>query len=177
MGVAELATLSMEFTRLEQLTAQDKYYDAIDRITNALVDLQMQGTLVPGMFPETLDASGCNRTATSARDSLSQAAREQVDYTVPLSDPVGFNAQSKGGARSPLGFGGQVEPSAASEGHTGASKTRAKRDGPFAADGKKSKWDCVPQGLVPRGYGLQKFHVGGGQDSAYEYFPKVGPLR
>ncbi|XP_044717242.1 glycosyl hydrolase family 47 protein [Hirsutella rhossiliensis] len=57
-----------------QITSENKYYDAIDRITNALVDFQQQGSLIPG--------------------------------------------------------------------------------------------------LVPGGNGLQKFHVGGGQDSAYEYFPK-----
>ncbi|OAA73590.1 class I alpha-mannosidase [Cordyceps fumosorosea ARSEF 2679] len=59
VGVAELATLSMEFTRLAQLTKEDKYYDAIDRITNALIKFQADGkAAIPGLFPENLDASG-----------------------------------------------------------------------------------------------------------------------
>lgn len=35
-------------------------------------------------------------------------------------------------------------------------------------------WDCQPQGLEPAAaYGAEKFSMGGGQDSTYEYFPKV----
>ena len=38
-------------------------------------------------------------------------------------------------------------------------------------------WDCTPQGLegaTPQG--RNKFSMGGGQDSTYEYFPKVGAI-
>ncbi|KAM4057897.1 glycosyl hydrolase family 47 protein [Hirsutella rhossiliensis] len=185
VGIAELASLSMEFTRLAQITSENKYYDAIDRITNALVDFQQQGSLIPGMFPESLDASGCNRTATSLRDSLSKGAKEQVDSQEVLSEPQGFGGRPKG-LRSVLDSNRRRELDSASEGQqqrrssgdstnttsNGTLKSREKRGGPFAADGTKSEWDCVPQGLVPGGNGLQKFHVGGGQDSAYEYFPK-----
>ena len=68
-GVAELATMSLEFTRLAQLTGKNKYYDAIARITDALEDLQNRpgGTAIPGIFPQNLDASGCNRTAATQR--------------------------------------------------------------------------------------------------------------
>ncbi|KAL6794644.1 glycoside hydrolase family 47 protein [Trichoderma sp. SZMC 28013] len=79
VGIAELGTLSMEFTRLAQLTSDYKYYDAVDRITDALVELQKQGTSIPGLFPENLDASGCNHTATAIRSSLSEAAQKQMD--------------------------------------------------------------------------------------------------
>ncbi|OPB36637.1 GH47 protein [Trichoderma guizhouense] len=79
VGIAELGTLSMEFTRLAQLTSNYKYYDAVDRITDALVELQKQGTSIPGLFPENLDASGCNHTATAIRSSLSEAAQKQMD--------------------------------------------------------------------------------------------------
>ncbi|KAF2157713.1 glycoside hydrolase family 47 protein [Myriangium duriaei CBS 260.36] len=60
--MAELGTLSMEFTRLAQLTKEPKYYDAIDRITDAFVEWQTRpenGTLLPGLFPLNVDASGC----------------------------------------------------------------------------------------------------------------------
>ncbi|OAR05772.1 hypothetical protein LLEC1_02431 [Akanthomyces lecanii] len=67
VGVAELATLSMEFTRLAQLTKENKYYDAIDRITNALVKFQADGkTAISGLFPENLDASGDDLAPASA---------------------------------------------------------------------------------------------------------------
>jgi mannosyl-oligosaccharide alpha-1,2-mannosidase len=35
----------------------------------------------------------------------------------------------------------------------------------------------VPQGFVPGGFGYQTYHMGGGQDSAYEYFGKVSFLK
>ncbi|GAM86313.1 hypothetical protein ANO11243_043260 [Dothideomycetidae sp. 11243] len=60
--MAELGTLSLEFTRLAQLTKEPKYYDAIDRITDAFVEWQTRegnGTTLPGLFPLNVDASGC----------------------------------------------------------------------------------------------------------------------
>lgn len=62
-SVAELGSLAMEFTRLAQITKEDKYYDAVARITDAFYEWQERGTSIPGIFPEHVDASGCNRTA------------------------------------------------------------------------------------------------------------------
>ncbi|BAE54674.1 unnamed protein product [Aspergillus oryzae RIB40] len=56
--LAELGSLSVEFTRLAQLTRDDKYYDAIARITNELEKFQSQ-TSMPGLWPMKVDASGC----------------------------------------------------------------------------------------------------------------------
>lgn len=64
-GVAELGSMSMEFTRLAQLTGEDRYYDAIARITNAFEEWQNRGTALDGIFPQQVDAAGCNRTAPS----------------------------------------------------------------------------------------------------------------
>ena len=50
----------MEFTRLAQLTSDSKYYDAIARISNALHEWQTR-TAVPGLWPITVDASGCEK--------------------------------------------------------------------------------------------------------------------
>ncbi|KAH7394092.1 glycosyl hydrolase family 47-domain-containing protein [Phaeosphaeria sp. MPI-PUGE-AT-0046c] len=58
--LAEIGSLSMELTRLAQLTGQDKYYDAIARITDNLEDFQNK-TKLPGMWPTYLDASGCGK--------------------------------------------------------------------------------------------------------------------
>ncbi|RCI11309.1 hypothetical protein L249_7593 [Ophiocordyceps polyrhachis-furcata BCC 54312] len=179
VGMAELGTLSLEFTRLAQLTAQHKYYDAVDRITNALVDLQTDGTLIPGLFPENLDASGCNRTAARLQDSMSFLAKQQVESQSLVGEPNGF-----GGHNSAPGDvnGGNEKRSDSSSSSSSTDKAIAfgsafrsratGREGPYKADGIKADWDCVAQGLVPGGIGPQKFHMGGGQDSAYEYFGK-----
>jgi mannosyl-oligosaccharide alpha-1,2-mannosidase len=58
--LAEIGSLSMEFTRLAQLTGEHKYYDAIARITDNLEEFQNQ-TLLPGMWPTYLDVSGCGK--------------------------------------------------------------------------------------------------------------------
>lgn len=61
--LAEIGSLSVEFTRLAQLTREPKYYDAIDRITDAFVEWQdtINGTLLPGMWPVYVDATGCDK--------------------------------------------------------------------------------------------------------------------
>lgn len=63
VSVAELGSLAMEFTRLAQITKENKYYDAVARITDAFYEWQERGTTIPGIFPEHVDATGCNRTA------------------------------------------------------------------------------------------------------------------
>ncbi|KAH8886420.1 glycoside hydrolase family 47 protein [Thozetella sp. PMI_491] len=47
-------SLSLEFTRLAQLTGQAKYYDAIDRVRAFLARTQNQ-TLIPGLWPLKID--------------------------------------------------------------------------------------------------------------------------
>jgi mannosyl-oligosaccharide alpha-1,2-mannosidase len=61
-NLAELGSLSMEFTRLAQLTKDPRYYDAIARVTDALSEYQDRGTKLGSAFPDNVDASGCNRT-------------------------------------------------------------------------------------------------------------------
>ena len=56
--LAELGSLSLEFTRLAQLTGEPKYYDAVARITDAFDEWQ-NNTRLPGMWPTQIDASGC----------------------------------------------------------------------------------------------------------------------
>ena len=58
--LAEIGSLSVEFTRLAQITKEDKYYDAIARITNEFEKWQMN-TKLPGMWPIQVDASGCKK--------------------------------------------------------------------------------------------------------------------
>ncbi|KAJ5086851.1 Class I alpha-mannosidase 1A [Penicillium alfredii] len=58
--LAEIGSLSLEFTRLAQLTKDDKYYDAIARVTNELEKLQ-DSTTIPGLWPFRVNAQGCSR--------------------------------------------------------------------------------------------------------------------
>ena len=53
--IAELGSLSLEFTRLSQLTGDMRFYDAIQRITD-LLDEQQDQTYLPGMWPIVVNA-------------------------------------------------------------------------------------------------------------------------
>lgn len=59
--LAVLGTLSLEFTRLSQITGDDKYYDGIQRIINELEKWQ-PSTSLPGMWPAIVDSTGTNET-------------------------------------------------------------------------------------------------------------------
>lgn len=52
---AEVGSLSLEFTRLSQLSGDAKYFDAIQRITNVFQDHQ-DTTKLPGMWPVIINA-------------------------------------------------------------------------------------------------------------------------
>lgn len=56
--VAELGSMTLEFTRLTQLTGDVKYYDAVQRIMNCFESQQGQ-TRVPGLFPHVVNAREC----------------------------------------------------------------------------------------------------------------------
>lgn len=61
VALAVLGSLSLEFTRLSQITGNDKYYDAIQRVTNELEKWQPK-TSLPGMWPALVDSSLENQT-------------------------------------------------------------------------------------------------------------------
>jgi mannosyl-oligosaccharide alpha-1,2-mannosidase len=52
--LAEVGSLSLEFTRLTQLTGDPKYYDAIQRVSNELEKAQSR-TRIPGLWPVMVD--------------------------------------------------------------------------------------------------------------------------
>ena len=59
MLVSELGSLSLEFTRLSQLTGEPKYYDAVQRISNEFEKSQ-NTTKLPGLWPVSIDAFHLN---------------------------------------------------------------------------------------------------------------------
>ncbi|KAE8394175.1 glycosyl hydrolase family 47-domain-containing protein [Aspergillus alliaceus] len=83
--LAELGSLSLEFTRLAQLTRNDKYYDAIARITNELEKLQSQ-TSLPGLWPMKIDASGC--TVPEPRSGHEVPRDVPLNTSTPASSPT-----------------------------------------------------------------------------------------
>lgn len=191
VGIAELGTLSMEFTRLAQLTGEHKYYDAINRITDALIEMQeSRHTSIPGLFPQGIDASGCRRMARPNPDSLSDAAQAQLAASDAVGEPLGFDEEGDiitPAGHAPIdddsGFPPEQDPRLQKR---GAEMQRRDTDDilvvddvqprkrpPYSAKGEGVDWDCQEQGLVPDGYGNYYYSMGGSQDSAYEYFPKV----
>lgn len=71
--LAELGSLSVEFTRLAQITREPKYYDAVARITNELEILQ-NNTKMPGLWPLSLDASGCKKPDLSSTSQINHSS-------------------------------------------------------------------------------------------------------
>ncbi|RYC57274.1 hypothetical protein CHU98_g8932 [Xylaria longipes] len=188
-GVAELGSLAMEFTRLAQITKENKYYDAVARITDAFYEWQESGTSIPGIFPEHVDASGCNRTAQSELEAAQSAAEvEAYDETDSgSSQDVRVAADDD----DELDFESDVKPKTQHDRPDKAKSSVLKRSGKSSAlnlnvvkkknpktgkvelvAGEPILPECVSQGLTPGGRGFEQYSMGGSQDSTYEYFPK-----
>ncbi|KAL2128816.1 hypothetical protein VTI74DRAFT_8609 [Chaetomium olivicolor] len=192
VSVAELGSMSMEFTRLAQLTGEDKYYDAIARITDAFEEFQNRenATAIPGIFPQQLDASGCNRTATTQAsttdDNSGAAGKQTIDDIGTWQEPGAYGTRNGKHSKPDERVQANAEfGSAAGAGQEADLGFRQfddglqKRDGPPKAIPKSviptqlpEDWDCVPQGLTGAGWGSGSYSMGGSQDSTYEYFPK-----
>jgi mannosyl-oligosaccharide alpha-1,2-mannosidase len=56
MWFASLGSLTMEFTRLAQITSEPKYYDIVARLT-LMMDREQNSTKLPGLFPTSLNPS------------------------------------------------------------------------------------------------------------------------
>lgn len=78
----------MEFIRLAQITKENKYYDAVQRITDALEEYQNR-TLIPGLWPLYIDTSGCGKVRTSPIPESPMAGFPQSAYD--SDDDSGFD--------------------------------------------------------------------------------------
>ncbi|KAK1829375.1 glycoside hydrolase [Podospora conica] len=180
-GVAELGSMGMEFTRLAQLTGEDRYYDAIARITDALEELQNRpgGTALPGIFPQNLDASGCNRTAAAERREQRLLKQTEEDQRRNAED----EARQASAAAATDRWADDADERVLFDNRTASSHgLKTKRGGPSpnypwgAPRHNDNEDECIPQPLVSSGYGQDSYSMGGSQDSAYEYFPKLYAL-
>lgn len=191
VSVAELGSLSMEFTRLAQLTGNNRYYDAIARITDAFEEWQNRGTTLDGIFPQQIDASGCNRTALPVTHQL-------VDETDLGTPAIGPPEAPRGKDKATAGESGPhgLHPRAASIAGASAASGSAPKDSEKETVGIPSvpqpradvydrdttanhfgavpppQDDCRPQGLTATSPEYGQYGMGGSQDSTYEYFPK-----
>jgi mannosyl-oligosaccharide alpha-1,2-mannosidase len=163
--MAELGSLSVEFTRLAQLTQENKYYDAVARITDALETMQ-NGTKFPGMWPLLLDASGCKKPAAIVRDDLPSAKEletggAQNASTPATKQPASADPQSGNLSKRDGGLDVDAQP---------ADYVKAAKSEPVS-DSSQSK--CEKQGLAtPPHSTSDTFGLGGQSDSTYEYLPK-----
>ncbi|KAI9659250.1 MAG: hypothetical protein M1829_006590 [Trizodia sp. TS-e1964] len=191
--LAEIGTLSVEFTRLAQITGDSKYYDAIARITNELQKWQSRGTKLPGMWPIDIDASGCNKTAANNElyKSMSPEHQEMFSNIIKLHGSSGnadstpsdeksnpAEASTDGGPNnSPvkaLGFELGLDPNQ-------DKNAILRRQSPSTETGTDPKVQpsipgegkCIYQGLTSAPYSkMDAFTLGSTADSFYEYLPK-----
>ena len=163
--LAELGSLSLEFTRLAQITGEDKYYDAIARITNELETFQ-KSTSLPGLWPATVDASGCNRSAIvseSKIESQSSPQQEQAELGQGTAESdVNNQAGDAGGAPVPA-----AQADVVTKRQVNSAKTLKEQEDP------SDDSDCQVQGLAPPPrHRVEVYTIGAKADSAYEYLPK-----
>ncbi|KAI9707132.1 MAG: hypothetical protein M1836_000092 [Candelina mexicana] len=143
--LAELGSLSVEFTRLAQVTKEPKYYDAVARITIALEQWQ-NSTQLPGMWPISVDASGCRKPERSTVDPLYQEGRKShyTGQSPPLkySAPGSSKGSTTGGERQTIAKSAPDQgsaPGVSSSGSSGAHSSSSRVSSDFAHDGAASK--------------------------------------
>lgn len=199
--LAEIGSLSVEFTRLAQLTKQDKYYDAIARITNELEKLQ-DHTMVPGLWPLKIDASGCRTAASQLNNEVPRNGVVDTEPSALSPTPVhtpAFSASPSMSSASPstppvprstlTPLLAQNERPLPTDAQSYA-KFFARRDGgSLHIDAEPANYDAPNEGensavtsssgdkactggLTASLYPKQKFGLGARGDSTYEYLPK-----
>ena len=174
--LAELGSLSVEFTRLAQITKEAKYYDAIARITIEFEKWQNH-TKIPGLWPQKVDASGCKKEEVSYASPLEHSAQKGPGISQSLPQGGEIMGQRSEIPGSPLNQDTLITAVEGSVGQEATLKTEfTKRqlvdDTPIAAS-PLSKPDCIPQGLTSPPYStVETFTLGGQADSVYEYLPK-----
>lgn len=179
--MAELGSLSMEFTRLAQITKKQEYYDAIARITNELQELQSK-TLIPGLWPLKVDASGCKKAEISMVDEDYEMDGEYYTDLKPVLVDTGISPlRDDAAAISPA----KVVPNKHSEYSNNVVKRLVRPDTKYRNNVAPLKEveqeilavECTTQGLAAApNTRLQTFGIGGQADSTYEYLPKMHQL-
>lgn len=176
--LAEIGSLSLEFTRLAQITKETKYYDAIARITNEFERWQ-NNTKIPGLWPKHVDASGCKKPESSYISPGGHSAQKGPGFYNEQSPQIPESSKTTGSSKEADSELDKPSKKAESESKTTAEdsgygvKKRQPLNTEPAAEIAKPKADCVAQGLSsPPGTSWEDFTIGGMADSIYEYLPK-----
>ncbi|EFQ97422.1 mannosyl-oligosaccharide 1,2-alpha-mannosidase IC [Nannizzia gypsea CBS 118893] len=185
--LAELGSLSVEFTRLAQITENNRYYDAIARITNALEKWQPD-TSIPGLWPSFLDASGCK----TLPRKKSKPAEQSPDSPVSNPDTAGSSSQQQKPQQDNAGLGKRDEnkllpgeepanydgtPSVPKVETAPPSKLKIPDDKPWQQPEIDFEDQCEEQGLsYPPGVLSATYTLAALADSVYEYLPKTYAL-
>lgn len=194
--MAELGSLSVEFTRLAQITKEDKYYDAIARITNELEKWQSK-TKIPGLWPVHVDASGCqkpeappaqlahsNSKGPPPQKNLPNLSKdgEVIGSTQDSDKPSKVGPALKKRQLDDSGLADDEEPAVlpgttSPEGSANLGQTEPKVQKPTIPSKTEQdaalNVDCKTQGLTSPPYAtMEAFQIGGQADSTFEYLPK-----
>ncbi|KAK5061123.1 hypothetical protein LTR84_007665 [Exophiala bonariae] len=196
MVLAELGSLSVEFTRLAQITKEVKYYDAVARVTNALEKWQPQTTL-PGLWPLKLDASGCKKpevvreaSTETASSSLVNGENKDIPELDEPSLPAGRRSEglSEGSSLSKRQVRGPSRDvpdlishseEAVGSGEDQSEGEQTKPEKPVVPEWAEefNDIDCEAQGLNTEPHATSHtYGIGAMADSTYEYFPKQHAL-
>ncbi len=192
--LAELGSISLEFTRLAQITKDNRYYDAIARITNELEKWQNH-TKLPGLWPASVDASGCKKpdrlsaqmaySASNGPQNFLPAIQnsptviiDKLDTSPQKQDNKNSNlSQDPSMDKRQLDDAGisddeeRVHPP--SDRSADDSVSSAPLRGPLNSNSTIDGVDCQYQGLASPPFGsVEMFTMGGKSDSTYEYLPK-----
>jgi mannosyl-oligosaccharide alpha-1,2-mannosidase len=91
--IAELASFSLEFTRLSQLTGDKRYYDAVIRVTAALAE-QQNSTKIPGLWPVGINVQKPDLTRDNlfSLGTMADSAYEYLGKTYQLLHNTGATA-------------------------------------------------------------------------------------
>ena len=196
--LAELGSLSVEFTRLAQLTKDNKYYDAVARITNELEAWQ-NNTKLPGLWPVAVDASGCKKPDHWSAQMAHSASRgpqnvlppmqnapvvipEEVEDRLQEKDDKNSSSSHQALDKRQLDDAGVVDDAGIADdeepaylpidglnGNSSSTTRMPVKNKNSSLDGV----DCQPQGLSSPPYSsVESFTMGGMSDSTYEYLPK-----
>lgn len=94
--IAEMASFSLEFTRLSQLTGDMRYYDAVTRVT-AVLSSQQNDTKLPGLWPVgvNVEAPDLTRDTQFSLGTMADSAYEYLGKTYQLLRGVGAATQYK----------------------------------------------------------------------------------
>lgn len=178
MVLAELGSLSLEFTRLAQITKEAKYYDAIARITDEFEKWQ-NNTKMPGLWPKQVDASGCKKLDSSYISPVNPSVQKKPGFyndqspQIPKSRKTTGSDEKLNGASDKATEKRALEVDIANDVSGSRFEKRQMTGAESSIGSAEPKPDCVAQGLAsPPGSGWEEFTIGGSADSTYEYLPK-----